>query len=178
MYGLGPLPYRPNQGRTELFYNQAWKNQKLTIRKAVWEGIRFDRLGKRGVSTPYYTGTAYIYFMMNYANIIRDRIDFLIARDGGVDLSAIKCQYKIECIIDSLPCISNCKGVNLRKAFLQILDDFGIGLLATDDPLVSCPGIGKMVIGSNGADAFVIGDVGCGEDGGYDSDEYNNDEYD
>jgi hypothetical protein len=177
MYGLGPLPYRPNQGQTEDLYNQSWKNQKPIILEALKSGMRFDRLGKRGASTPYYTGAAYIYFMTNFAKMIRERIDFLVTRDGIVNLESIKAQYNIECIIDSLPCISNCKGVNLRKSFLQILEDFGIGILTTNEVIGVCPGVGSMVIGSNETDAFVIGDVGCGEDGEYDSDEYDNDEY-
>ena len=178
MYGLGPLPYKPSQGLTEDLYNKAWQNQKATIKKALTSAMRFDRLGKRGVSTPYYTSVAYIRFMMHYANMISQRIAFLAERGDDIDLMAVREQYKIECMIKSLPCISNCKGVNLRKAFLQILADFGLSILAEDE-IPFCPGIGQMVINSTLDNAFIVGGIQCNVDpfSEYEPEEYDNDEY-
>ena len=179
MIGLGPYAYRPLRGKTEEFYNRAWKNQKSAVQAALNSAMRFDKLGKRGESKRFYSGVTYIHFIMNYANIIVEDIEFLAATGETLDLEAIKKKYKVLEILTALPCISNCKGFNLRAAFLQIFSDFGINTITSEEVIPPCPGIGIMVIGSTLDDAFTVGGEQCAEGGfsEYDNDEYDNDEY-
>ena len=180
MLGLGPYPYKPKQGKTEDLYDRAWKNQKAAVNKALAEAMRFDRIGKQKWAADYYSAVSYIYFMMNYANIIVQRIDFVASTGAPIDIQQIRNQFKTPCIIESLPCISNCKGINLRLAFTQIFRDFGIEILTNNKEVPFCPGIGRMVINSATLDeAFIVGSSECreGSIGEYDENEYDNNEY-
>ena len=180
MLGLGPYPYKPRQGKTEDLYNRAWGNQKATIKRALDEAMKFDRIGKKAWSKDYYSAVSYIYFIMNYANIIVQRIDFIVSTEQPLDIDEIRAQFKTLCIIESLPCISNCKGVNLRTAFTKIFRDFGIEILTNNKEVPFCPGIGRMVINSATLDeAFIVGSSECieGDIGEYDEEEYDNNEY-
>ena len=179
MIGLAPYPYKPSQGKTEDLYNKAFENQKKRINDALVQAMKFDRIGKKGWSKPYYTGVSYIHFLMNYANIISQKIDFIASTGVDPDIEAIRNAYCIPGIIKNLPCISHCKGVNVRAAFLQILKDFGIAILATDGVIPPCPGIGLMIIGSTLDDAFTVGGTLCvdGVFSAYDDLAYDNDAY-
>lgn len=178
-FGLGPTPYGHVPTRYEEAYNRAFSNQLPAISDASAQAMKLSKIGKHDQAREYYRGVKYVYYIMHYACLIKQYIEFQAQVSGVVDMNVVRDRFRLKCMEQAFPCMSFCKGIDLVSALKQTLNDFGIGVLLEPN-IPFCPGIGKMII--NGADLnsiFELQGPQCSEEGSFgewSTDEFINEE--
>jgi hypothetical protein len=152
-------PFKVYPNEYEQLYDDAFKVVKDSAEELINRAANELKIGKSAEADCTFSQVNYFYSLIHYAAIISKFVARLEAVESeNLTKDYIKNKYAIDCVQDSLSCLS-C-GDSLLKAMTDIFRIFGLGwLLGDTDEEVDCPGIGGMVINLDGNDnqAFIIG---------------------
>lgn len=122
-------------------YNRAWAIIESEVERLLNLGWKMDTKGKGDAALKNYKAANYYIYLFHYTM----NIDAYIEREGisrDCISEEVFCKFKIQCVQDNLPCISNELGANYLSVWKNLAKEFNIELnvVCEDDSLNTAKG--------------------------------------